>query len=737
MFFLLFSLSELFAFILPQENFSLPPSFSFKPADYPLFNQLRFFLAADNLPEFFQTPLTNYEVLDKVSKEIINYFMGKGTRDEPGLRDENSGLFVDFGSAKDPTVDLSIAATGYGLTALVIAAEYGLIDKGTGEAWVVKALTTIKEMQDVALNYEKDLIDYLLTEGVKKLPYPDPATYSILYRLGKKGWERFLALEELRDRFEVDFLKEKKGYKLAYLQEEIDYKREKGLSRELDPNERAEVNLRFLRKYSEIFKLGRFGLLYRYLNRVKPEPPDGKIPLPSRSIKEGLNDLSTVDTGILLMGVLTAGRYFGGKAWELAQGIYENVNWQMMINNPGNTGIGAGEHPEVISHGWTPEGVPGHPHASQKGFLEGRWDIYTDETLLLVLLAMGKPKSPSASYNSYKALLDLEPKELGKELYDKFEKNRAEVGGMPPAILSVQGGLWTYHMVNVWLDTQNRFDAQNKVNWYQNAVKATLANRNIVLKMKDNEGKTLAERYKTFDEHLWPITTMLTPLADIPGKSQGGYRMDIGVVKPTISPEKLREIPPLVAPNGYGGSIIHSLFSYLGMRYLASTEREIWTKGGFVDAFSYDMGTGGRPGEWFAGTQVAFSQGQFLQLFNLLGEMDKDKKSLWEITQNIPYFEKAFEKAGLKQLSEAPLLPEEISGEMRQEVRQRIEDLDKIIQGGNNQSILGMFIGIINHYLTKEGAREGEFKSLIELLKKRIAEKPDNPLLNYLFAETR
>jgi len=66
-------------------------------------------------------------------------------------------------------------------------------------------------------------------------------------------------------------------------------------------------------------------------------------------------ELSSIDTSLLLCGVLTAGAYFEDeKIHSLAQQIYERVNWPWMLNG-GKTFSMAGIRNQVFS---TRAGIP-------------------------------------------------------------------------------------------------------------------------------------------------------------------------------------------------------------------------------------------------------------------------------------------------------------------------------------------------------------------------------------------
>src|SRR5205085_418633 len=84
------------------------------------------------------------------------------------------------------------------------------------------------------------------------------------------------------------------------------------------------------------------------------------------------SEVSSIDTALLLAGVLTARQCFRDdrEIVRLATKIYARVDFQWML---------AG-HPSLLSHGWRPE----------TGFLKSRWDNYS-EHLVLQLLAIGSP----------------------------------------------------------------------------------------------------------------------------------------------------------------------------------------------------------------------------------------------------------------------------------------------------------------------------------------------------------
>jgi hypothetical protein len=100
-------------------------------------------------------------------------------------------------------------------------------------------------------------------------------------------------------------------------------------------------------------------------------------------------EISTMDTGLLVLGALVCGQYFHGSAVErLANRLYDRLDWVWIRTN-------GGKKPEkrLIAHGWKPEG----------GFLRYDYDEYS-EAILLYLLGLGAKENPlpSASWDAWK-----------------------------------------------------------------------------------------------------------------------------------------------------------------------------------------------------------------------------------------------------------------------------------------------------------------------------------------------
>ena len=92
----------------------------------------------------------------------------------------------------------------------------------------------------------------------------------------------------------------------------------------------------------------------------------------------GTTELSTVDTALLIAGMLFAARWFDGdhpqerEIRERAQAVYERVEWDWAVVRPNR-----------ITMGWHPE----------TGFIPSDWNVY-NEGMIVLLLAIGSPTHP-------------------------------------------------------------------------------------------------------------------------------------------------------------------------------------------------------------------------------------------------------------------------------------------------------------------------------------------------------
>jgi len=178
-------------------------------------------------------------------------------------------------------------------------------------------------------------------------------------------------------------------------------------------------------------------------------------------------ELSTVDSALLLGGMLTAAAYFDGDApaeWEirdLAGRLYERVDWRWAQNGAA-----------TVTHGWRPE----------EGFLPYRWEGY-DEALLLYVLGLGSPTHP-LSTESYRAWASTYQ---WRTVYDTE--------------FLYAGPLFTHQLSHVWIDfrgIQDEFMREHGIDYFENSRRATF--------VQQQYGIRNPRGYARYGELCWGIT---------------------------------------------------------------------------------------------------------------------------------------------------------------------------------------------------------------------------------------
>ncbi|MGZ5218296.1 MAG: glucoamylase family protein [Caldimonas sp.] len=179
------------------------------------------------------------------------------------------------------------------------------------------------------------------------------------------------------------------------------------------------------------------------------------------------SELSSVDTALLIAGVLAAAAFFDGtgsaeaEIRDLGRMLYERVDWAWML---------AGR--DTLCHGWRPE----------HGFLPYHWQGY-DEALILYLLALGSPTHPIDSV-SYDAWCDSYE---WKTIYG-FDYLYA-------------GPLFTHQLSHIWCDfrgIRDRFMRDHDADYFENSRRATFVQQQYA--MRNPLG------FKHVGETCWGIT---------------------------------------------------------------------------------------------------------------------------------------------------------------------------------------------------------------------------------------
>jgi hypothetical protein len=234
------------------------------------------------------------------------------------------------------------------------------------------------------------------------------------------------------------------------------------------------------------------------------------------------SEVSSIDTAILLCGVLCCRRYFSYPAIErLAAAIFNRVDWRWLS-----------EDTSLLPHGWRPE----------VGFLPYRWDFYS-ELMMLYLLGMGSSTHP-----------------LPDEAWHSWNRTVFEYDGL--RYIGSYAPLFVHQYSQAWFDFRNKRDKY--ADYFRNSSIATEVHRRFCLE--------LASRFPDYSDDLWGITS---------SDSKHGYVVwggppEIGPIDGTAVPSApAGSLPFLPQPTL---RVLKSIRKKYGSK--------VWSRYGFINAFN-------------------------------------------------------------------------------------------------------------------------------------------------------
>lgn len=172
-------------------------------------------------------------------------------------------------------------------------------------------------------------------------------------------------------------------------------------------------------------------------------------------------EVSSVDTTILLCGVLACREYFpAAEVRQLADDIFGRVEWTWLS-----------EDTALLPHGWTPE----------IGFLPYRWDNYS-ELMMMYLLGLGSTSHP-----------------LRDETWAAWKRLTFEYAGL--RYIGSFAPLFVHQYSQAWFDFRGKRDKY--ADYFQNSITATDVHRRFCLE--------LAKQFPSYSEDLWGITASDSP----------------------------------------------------------------------------------------------------------------------------------------------------------------------------------------------------------------------------------
>lgn len=325
------------------------------------------------------------------------------------------------------------------------------------------------------------------------------------------------------------------------------------------------------------------------------------------------NELSTIDTALLMAGILFCQSYFDGAGPQekeirgLADRLYRRVKWDWpQPREP------------LIAMGWKPE----------EGFLTHDYEGYS-EAMILYLLALGSPTHPVAP-SAWQAYTDTYRWE---QFYGYEHVNFSPLFG--------------HQYSHVWVDfrgIQDPFMREKGIDYFENSRRATYSNRAYCIDNPMN--------WKGYEENIWGLTACDGPANRevemdggkvrfhtywARGASRGDIRDD-GTIAPTAAGGSVPFAPEITIP------ALKTMYT----RYGAMLFNEF----GFLDAFNPTFNFEGiQPATglvhpdygWFGSDQLGIDQGPILLMIE-----NHRSGMIWQVMKQNPYIVRGLCRAGFQ-----------------------------------------------------------------------------------------
>ncbi len=311
-------------------------------------------------------------------------------------------------------------------------------------------------------------------------------------------------------------------------------------------------------------------------------------------------ELSTIDTGLLMAGVLSVMSYFDGsneteqQIRDIADFLFRRVEWDWAMNDKGTMSMGY--HPE-------------------RGFLDASWRGY-NEAMILLIMAIGSPTHPIAPESWKQWTSTYQWGEYYRQKHVNF------------------GPLFGHQYSHMYIDFRGIQDAYMRlkgIDYFENSKRATYANRAYC--------KANPAGYIGYSDKVWGLTACDGPgnqgktnpnIAFYDYRARGASQwhvVDDGTIAPTAAGGSIPFAPEICLP---ALDEMHRLYG-----------EKLYGEYGFKDAFNltieYEDGTKG----WYDKDYLGIDQGPILiQLENYRSEL------VWDIMKKNKYIIEGLKKAG-------------------------------------------------------------------------------------------
>lgn len=317
--------------------------------------------------------------------------------------------------------------------------------------------------------------------------------------------------------------------------------------------------------------------------------------------REWKSEVSTIDTALLMAGVLSTRGYFDRnnqkerEIRDLANKLYDRVDWKWAMQR------------NRMSHGWKPEG----------GMLPYEYGAYS-EGMILMTLGLGSKTHPipAEAWKNYTASSHVEKLSDGRP-YVSF------------------GPMFGHQYSHAWIDYRGIKDGVNKkvgVDYFENSRRATIAQHDYAVRNPNGW-----RGYSSLD---WGLTASDGPAGGGPvvknynGKQVQffGYRargapndFDDGTIAPTAAAASLPFAPELVMPT---------------LKHWTNTRPELMGKTGFADAFNPSFDTSTNSG-WVGADRIGIDQGPIVMM------LENHRSGLfWNLMRKDPNIQRGLKRAG-------------------------------------------------------------------------------------------
>lgn len=234
------------------------------------------------------------------------------------------------------------------------------------------------------------------------------------------------------------------------------------------------------------------------------------------------SEVSSVDTAILLCGVLTCRAHFRDpEIQQLAHAIFNRVDWTWLSADT-----------TLLPHGWTPE----------IGFLPYRWDDYS-ELMMMYLLGLGSYSHP-----------------LAKETWDAWKRSTFEYDGL--RYIGSFAPLFVHQYSQAWFDFRRKRDKY--ADYFQNSIIATDVHRRFCLE--------LGKQFPIYSEDVWGVTAS----DSVKGYVVWGGPPATGPIDGTVVPSAAAGSLPFIPQAAM--RVLNTIKNRFG--------ENVWCRYGFVNAFN-------------------------------------------------------------------------------------------------------------------------------------------------------